>query len=218
MSGPAKVHSSDAIDAVRLSLISFIESVRDALTELGSEMRKSQEWLEHDRPGFWRNQVRLAMDQVHEAQQALHRCLMFPVANERPSCYEERTALKKAKARLEYCQEKQERVRHWQQTLRHELFEYEGRISQLVKLVDIDAPQAIGVLNKIMRRLEEYQAVRAADPRSSYDDVAMAKVIWDEEADEGDATHPNDAGPESSEVKIDEGISHAKSQSRKAEN
>jgi hypothetical protein len=181
MSGPAKVHSSDAIDAVRLSLISFIESVRDALTELSSEMRKSLEWLEHDRPAYWRNQVRLAMDQVHEAQQALHRCLMFPVANERPSCYEERAELKKAQARLVYCQEKQDRVRHWQQTLRHELFEYEGRISQLVKLVDIDAPQAIGVLNKIMRRLEEYQAVRTADPKSSYDDVTMARAIWEED-------------------------------------
>ena len=110
--------------------------------------------------------MRLAMDQVHEAQQALHRCLMFPVANERPSCYEERAELKKAQARLEYCQEKQDRLRHWQQTMRHELFEYEGRISQLVKLVEIDVPQAIGVLNKIMRRLEEYQAVRAADPRT----------------------------------------------------
>jgi hypothetical protein len=184
MSGPAKVYSSDAIDAVRLALISFVETVRDALTELSSEMRKSQEWLENDRPPYWRNQVRLAMDGAHEAQQALHRCLMFPVANERPSCYEERAALKKAKARLEYCREKQERVRHWQQTLRHELFEYEGRISQLVKLVDIDAPQAIGVLNKIMRRLEDYESVRAADPRKSYDDVAMAKAIWKEDDNE----------------------------------
>src|SRR4051812_13005255 len=106
MSGPAKVHSSDAIEAVGIALISFIETVRDALTELSSEMRKSQEWLEQDRPSFWRNQVRIAMDQVHDAQQALHRCLMFPVANERPSCYEERAELKKAQARLEYCREK----------------------------------------------------------------------------------------------------------------
>jgi len=180
MSGPAKVYSSEAIDAVRLALVSFVETVRDALTELRSEMRKTEDWLESDRPPYWRNQVRLAMDGVHEAQQALHRCLMFPVADERPSCYEERAVLKKAQARLAYCQEKQERVRHWQQTLRHELFEYEGRISQLAKLVDIDAPQAIGVLSKIMRRLEEYQSVRAADPRKSYDDVAMAREIWED--------------------------------------
>lgn len=188
MSGPAKVHSSEAIEAVRLAMIAFNERVTDALAELSGEMRRVQEWLEHDRPGYWRNQVRLAMDQTHEAQQALHRCLMFPVANERPSCYEERAALKKAQARQAYCQEKVERVRHWQQTLRHELFEYEGRMSQLVKLVDIDVPQAVGVLNRILRSLEEYQSLRASNPRKSYDDVAMAREIWaDEETGEAHA-------------------------------
>ena len=121
------------------------------------------------------------MDQVHDAQQALHRCLMFPVAGERPSCYEERAELKKAQARLAYCEKKVERVRHWQQTLRHELFEYEGRISQLVKLVEIDVPQAIGVLNKILRHLEEYHAVRAADPKAAYDDVSMTRELWADE-------------------------------------
>ncbi len=170
-----------------MALVSFIDRVSDAMMELSAEMRRAQEWLEHDRPAYWRKQTRLGMDQVHEAQQALHRCLMFPVANERPSCYEERAMLKKAQVRLVYCQEKTERVRHWQQTLRHELFEYEGRMSQLVKLVEINVPQAIGVLNKIMRRLEEYHAVRATNPRASYDDVAMARAIWAEDESESKA-------------------------------
>src|SRR6476620_5407948 len=194
MSTPAKVHSSEAIEAVRMALMSFAAQVGDALTELSAEMRRMQEWLEHDRPRHWKMQIRKAGDMAHEAQQALHRCLMFPIANERPSCTEERTALKKAKARLEYCQDKEDKVRHWQQTVRHELFEYEGRMSQLVRLVEVEVPQAIGVLNKILRNLEEYHAVKARDPRASYDDVAMAKVIWDEggeskegETDEGEA-------------------------------
>ena len=160
--------------------MSFSEQVGDALTELSAEMRRMQEWLEHDRPRFWKGQIRRAGDEEHEAKQALHRCLMFPIANEKPSCTEERTALKKAKARLVYCQEKEDRVRRWQQTIRHELFEYEGRISQLVRLVEVEVPQAIGVLNKILRNLEEYHAVKARDPRAAYDDVAMARAIWDE--------------------------------------
>ena len=180
MSSPAKVHSSEAIEAVRMALMSFAAQVGDALTELSAEMRRMQDWLEHDRPRHWKMQIRKAGDMAHEAQQALHRCLMFPIANERPSCTEERTALKKAKARLAYCQDKEDKVRHWQQTMRHELFEYEGRISQLVRLVEVEVPQAIGVLNKILRNLEEYHAVRARDPRTAYDDVAIAKAIWDE--------------------------------------
>jgi exonuclease VII large subunit len=182
MSTPAKVYSSESIEAVRMALMSFSEQVGDALTELSAEMRRMQEWLDHDRPRHWKMQVRKAMDAAHEAQQALHRCLMFPIANERPSCTEERMALKKAKARLEYCQEKEDRVREWQQTLRHEMFEYDGRISQLVRLVEIEVPQAIGVLNKILRNLEEYHAIRARDPRAAYDDVSMANAIWDDSA------------------------------------
>jgi hypothetical protein len=181
MSTPAKVHSSEAIEAVRVALMKFVEQVSDALTELSAEMRRMQEWLDHDRPRYWKSQMRHSVDMVHEAQQALHRCLMFPIANERPTCTEERAALKKAQARQAYCEEKADRVRHWQKTLRHELFEYEGRISQLVRLVEVEAPQAIGVLNRILRSLEEYQAVRARDPRATYDDVAMARTIWEEE-------------------------------------
>ena len=86
MSTPAKVHSSEAIEAVRMALMSFAAQVGDALTELSAEMRRMQEWLEHDRPRHWKMQIRKAGDMAHEAQQALHRCLMFPIANERPSC------------------------------------------------------------------------------------------------------------------------------------
>jgi len=180
----ANVRSSDAIDAVRVALISFADQVGDALTELSTEMRRVLEWLEHDRPRYWKNQVRLSADEVHVAQQALHRCLMFPIADERPSCYEERAALKKAQARSAYCQEKMERVRHWQNVLQHELFEYDGRISQLVRILEIDVPKAVATLEKILRHLDEYQAARAAGPRSSYDDVALAKAIWAEETTE----------------------------------
>ena len=178
MSTPANVQSLEAIVAVRTALSSFAEQVADALTELGAEMRRVKDWLEHDRPRHWKTQVRVATDHVHEAQQALHRCLMFPIANERPSCYEERAALQKAKAHLAYCQEKEQRVRHWQQSVQHELFEYEGRISQLVRLVEIDVPQAIGVLHKIVRHLEDYQAVRAAQPTKAYHDLALAEELW----------------------------------------
>jgi hypothetical protein len=196
MTTGANVHSSEAIEAVRGSLALFADQVQEALTELGSEMRRVLEWLEHDRPRYWKNQTRIAHDQVHEAQQALHRCLMFPIADERPSCYEERAALKKAQARLAYCEQKAERVRHWQRTVQHELFEYEGRISQLVRTVEVDVPQAMGVLRKILQRLEEYQAIRANDPRRAYNDFAFAQELWPVEAEKESVVDREDASDE----------------------
>jgi hypothetical protein len=178
MTTRANVQSTDAIESVRAAMVRFVDQVADALTALDLEMRRVLEWLEHDRPRHWRTETRLAVDQVNEAQGALHRCLMYPIMDERPSCSEERAALKRARARLAYCQAKEERVRQWMRSVRHELFEYEGRISQLVRLVEIDAPQAIGVLNNILRRLEEYQLIRVGGTANAIGDVALAADLW----------------------------------------
>jgi hypothetical protein len=194
MSTRANVQSSEAIEAVRVSLLKFVEYVTDALVTLDAELRRVQEWLEHDRPRHWKTQIRLAVDHVNECQAALHRCLMFPkTLNERPSCDEEREALKRAQARLAYCEAKAERVRHWIRNLQHEVFEYEGRMSQLVRLAEIDVPQAIGVLDRILLRLEEYRGVRGSQPQDAYNETSLAKEIWPDktrEEPESEATPP----------------------------
>jgi hypothetical protein len=38
----------------------------------------------------------------------------------------------------------------------------------------------IGVLGKVLRRLEEYRSLRAADPRAPYNDLSVAREIWPE--------------------------------------
>jgi hypothetical protein len=163
MSGSANVQSSDAIEAVKGALAFFKDQIEQSLSTNDIEMRRVLDWLEHDRPRYWKTRVRTAQDEVTAARAALARCLMYPINDERPACYEERAAVKKAEAQRVYCEEKAERLRHWIREVQHELFEYEGRISQIVELVEVDVPTAIGVLNKFLTRLEEYQSLR---PRS----------------------------------------------------
>ena len=182
MNGSANVQSFDAVSAVRAALVSFGDQVEQALSMVDIEMRRTLDWLEHDRPRFWRSQVRVAMDEVTTARAALHRCLMYPVADERPSCHEERAALKKAQARLAYCEDKSERLTHWIREVRHEMFEYEGRIGQLHEIVEFDVPQAVGILAKLLIRLEEYKAVhRDGGDAASAAGHALAAELWPEE-------------------------------------
>src|SRR5262249_28116878 len=150
------VQSSDAIEAVKGALAFFKDQIEQSLSTNDLEMRRVLDWLEHDRPRYWKNRVRVAHDEVTVARAALTRCLMYPINDERPACHEERAAVKKAEAQRVYCEEKAERLRHWIREVQHELFEYEGRISQIVELVELDVPAAIGVLNKFLLRLEEY--------------------------------------------------------------
>jgi hypothetical protein len=181
MSTAANVQSSEAIEVVRRSLLSFLEQVDEAVTTLDLEMRHVLEWVEHDRPRHWKTQIRLAFDELNEAQAALHRCLMFPkTVNERPACYEERQAVKKAQARLDYCQRKADRVRHWKRALPHEVSEYQGRMSRLKRLVEFEIPQAVAVLEKILRHLEAYSAIHVGPAQSAYNDVALVGEIWPE--------------------------------------
>ncbi len=184
MSGQANVHSLEAVEAVRGELIAFVDRVRQSLDVLEVEMRRMVDWLEHDRPAYWKRQIRLALDEVNEAQKALHRCLMFPIGDRRPSCREERAALQRAKERLAYCQRKVEQVKHWSNVVRHEVFEYQGRISQLVRVVEIDGPYAIGILGRIRDQILEYQAVTQGGGRASYEALALAEELWRRPSDD----------------------------------
>ena len=162
MSQSAEVHSTEAIEAVAAGLLRFREQVDQATTGLEAEIRRTIDWLEHDRPRFWKKQLHQAHDGVAQARANLQRCLMFPINDERPSCYEERAALKRAEARLAYCEEKTERVQQWIRDVRREQFDFEGRMGKLKRIVvEDDLPKAIGVLGKLLGRLEEYQQIGA---------------------------------------------------------
>ncbi len=154
---PARVYSIESIEAFRTALQKFRQRVEDALVELDGQMRRAVDWIEHDRPAHWRKQAKAADDWIHEAKLNLERCLIYRVTDERPSCREERAMLKKAQARRDYCRDKMERVRHWKRNMHHQLFEYQGRISKLSRLLEHDIPQADAALLHILRQLEAYQ-------------------------------------------------------------
>ena len=188
----AQVKSIDAIDRMRTQSLEFAHRVDDALVSLEGEMRRFIEWLEHDRPRFWKEQVRKAFDAVGVAKGDLHRCLMYPVLDERPSCTEERGALKKAQAFLAHCEEKAERQHVWARQVRHELHEYQGRISRLKEVVAEDAPQAAAALGRLLVSLDNYTASRLTlENPSSNTETGITPAPTTEQPTSGDAAPEN---------------------------
>lgn len=178
MSDQAQVKSFDAIEQVRAALLAFGQQAEEGLTECESEMRRMVDWLEHNRPGFWKEQYRKAWDGVTQAKQDLNRCLMFPVGvNERPSCSEERAALKKAEAKLAYCEQKREQLQHWIREVHHELHAYQGRTARLKEVVEIDVPNGAATLGQILARLEEYKNLTKGE--GSYSPASSGKPATD---------------------------------------
>jgi hypothetical protein len=164
---PAQVRSTDAIEALSAALARFAQRVQNSLDALDGELHRADDWIEHDRPGHWRRAVHAAETGVTDAKVELERCLMMTTADgQRPACREQKAALEAAKARLAYCREKAEKVRHWQRSFRHEMFEYDGRIGQLRAVLDQQTPAARAVLERILRRLEEYRIERPPESRT----------------------------------------------------
>jgi hypothetical protein len=191
MSGPAQVRSTQAIEDLQASLAKFRQRVQAALDALDAELHRAADWVEHDRPGHWRNATHKAEDDVHQAKIELERCLLFSLAGERPTCREQKAALKAAKDRLRYCQEKSDVVVRWQRNFRHESFEYDGRIGKLRRMLEHDVPKARAVLAKIIRRLDEYQIER---PPEAFDAPEQPQSTPTEAATR--TAHPAQAVPE----------------------
>jgi hypothetical protein len=164
MSTPAQVRSTESIEALSVALARFAERVQSALDALDSELHRADDWIEHERPGHWRRETKLAEDGLHQAKLDLERALLMTTADgQRPACREQKAAVEKARAHLEYCREKSEKVRKWQRNFRHEMFEYHGRVGQLRGLLDQQVPAARALLAKIVRRLDEYRVERAPE-------------------------------------------------------
>jgi hypothetical protein len=177
MSGPAQVRSTDSIERLSLALARFQERVQNALDSLDSDMRRTDDWIDHNRPAHWKKEIHEAENGVHQAKLDLERCLlMTTVDGQRPACREQKAALVKAKARLDYCREKADVVRKWQRSFRHDSMEFRGRVGQLRRVLEQDVPNARVALEMILRRIDDYQLERAPEAFSAHG-VAPAPVV-----------------------------------------
>ncbi len=161
MSKSADVRSVEAIERLRRALIRFNSRAADAVETLESQLRRAGDWIENDRPAYWRDQSRNAHDDAHQAKLDLERCLMFPVADEKPACREEKAVLRAAKERETYCLEKIEKVKQFARQIDHEQHEFSGRVGHLKQALETELPRAERMLREVLRRIDAYQVEQA---------------------------------------------------------
>ena len=180
-SGSAKVTSIDAIRRFQAALASFEFQASDALAALELEIGRVVDWVEHDRPAYWKGQVRDGWNRVAEARSNLERCEMGGVEGHQPACRDEREALYRAKSALHRAEEKVEAARAWTRAMRHEVSEYQGRLVQMTSWIEGEYPRAAAALGKIIKSLDAYAAIAVAGEES---DAAFSGT-----ADEEDPPH-----------------------------
>ncbi|MBC8117499.1 MAG: hypothetical protein H7062_24135 [Candidatus Saccharimonas sp.] len=157
--GHANVQSLDALRDVRLALILFQERATSALGGLRTKIDRTRAWLEQDRPLYWRDQERKAYDGVASARVAYDTCRLRTVGGRHPECIEEKVALQRAKARLEFCQQKVDVVRRVNVDVSQQADDYRGRTGLLQRLLDEDVPNVLAMLSRMIDAIEAYAAI-----------------------------------------------------------
>lgn len=192
MSGPgyANVQSLDDLRDVRLALISFGERTESALGDLRSKIDRTLAWLQQDRPLYWQEQTRRAYDGVASTRVAYETCRMRTVGGRHSECIEEKIAHQRAKARLEFCQQKIETVRRWNAEAGRQVDEYRGRSGPLHRSLDEDIPNLVAMLSRMIDALEAYAEIQTVDSQAQA--VSLGST---DEPDESDSTKTTPDAP-----------------------
>jgi hypothetical protein len=160
------VTSFAAIRDFKANLTTFREDIALVLDEIRHKILNAIDYIERDRPVYWKNQIRRGFDDVAAARSRLSACQLQKTADFQPSCIEEKEELAMARRKLRRAQETVERVQHWGFKLRNELNEFHGRTAQLDHCMHDGVPQALLFLERAATILESYADVRPTDTMS----------------------------------------------------
>lgn len=156
MNESAHVTSVEAIVNFAAALRCFEDEASRGLLAIDQQANRALQWLEHEAPAYWREQIRRCFDDISRARTALETCRMRKVAGHEPACIEEEKAYRKAKQRLADAEEKAKLVQRWAIRLRREMDEYRGRIGNFRRSLEGDVPRAVALLERTLTSLEAY--------------------------------------------------------------
>jgi hypothetical protein len=206
----ARLTSIDAVDTLAAAVRRFQEEAGSALMELQLEVNRVLDWIDNDRPGYWKNQVRRGWERLAEARADLERAQWQQrVAGHEPTCHVEKKALERAKQRLRIAEEKLREVQHWRHVVQRAMIDYRGGTGPLARWLEVELPKVLVALDRMGRALESYVAtepsadlpaeLRAAGTAEAADDQPGRPAEAAADAPPGDAggdTGPNAAGPD----------------------
>ncbi len=152
----ANVKSIDAVKRFHAAVVNFQEEARLCVTALEMQLLRIMGWLERDRPVFWKREIESCYREMGEARVRLHQCRMRKYADYKPTCFEEKKDLEKAKRDLEFAQKQVPVVKYWNVNAQQEANEYHGRASQLTQMLERDVPRLLTLLHHSVDRLEAY--------------------------------------------------------------
>jgi hypothetical protein len=161
MSSQASVHSIDALKDLRVALALYGEDTLAALGAVEAEVRRTQRWLEEERPFYWQEQIKRRREQVALARSEVFRRNLQKKGDYSPPMSEQKENLRKAESSLQDAEKRLAMVRKWQPIFKHAVLEYHASVQRLKDLAAGDAPRAVNLLSRMIDSIEAYLRVVA---------------------------------------------------------
>ncbi|MCH8828762.1 MAG: hypothetical protein IID45_04215 [Planctomycetes bacterium] len=161
MTGSANVRSLQAIRDFRSALVTFGEDARSAVESLRAELHRTLQWIDVERPAYWRGESRQGFEAVASARSELAKKKVIAAGSHRPFCYEEKLALDRAKQRLQTAMDKRKAVEQWAVKVHRAADRYSTRIARFDRLLNHELPKVAGRLDRMIRALEAYTTTAA---------------------------------------------------------
>lgn len=191
MNQQAKITKIEALREFRATLILYQQALSDSAEMLLMEMRRGVGWVETDRTAYWPARARQLDEDLVDAKNELEQCEARAVEDQRRSCYAEKKKVTAVKQKLESARQKIKLVRKWRGVIGKERDEFETRISHLRDYAEVDMPQAIAALQRMIDALDKYAAPgqlpsQSASPQTSARDQKPASTTTSDPSNSSD--------------------------------
>lgn len=154
--GRAKIDSPEVIREFRGHYAAFDNACRNALTGLEAEVKETLRWLTGEQLMFCKGQLRKREDAVIQAQSEYRKAQWSSFHKGRTTGVEEKKALDLAVRKKEESEERLAAVKKWTLYLQQSFEKIYAPCRSLAVTLDQTTPAALGSLDKLMERLEEY--------------------------------------------------------------
>jgi hypothetical protein len=200
MSTQAAVHSIEALKDFRVALALYAEDTLSALGAVDMEVRRTVQWLHHDRRSYWQEQIKRRREQVSQARAEVFRRKLAKTADHTPAYSEQKELLRQAEASLRDAELRATMVKKWEPALQQAILEYHGSTSRIKDLASGDVPRAVALLERMIDALEAYLRVAPPSGLAAREPLeSIAGTILDEEpATVETATEPIPTNPAAS--------------------
>jgi len=155
MNPAAKVTNTRAIADFSAAVATFASISSSALSSVGQEIQRLSDWLEEQRQ-FWVRALRKVEEDFIHARQELARRKMMRIGDRPVATSDQELALRKAKVRFEYVQEKLAKTKEWQRVLPQLVLDNLAPVKVLQNNLDADLPKMRSFLDQKLNEIEQY--------------------------------------------------------------